>query len=98
MTFGLSPVRLSAMSKYDKLLVQILLGTSDANISFDDLCKLLKKLEFQERIRGSHHIFTKDNIEEILNLQSKGGKSKPYQVKQVRNVIIKYKLGEVKNE
>ena len=98
MTFGLSPVRLSAMSKYDKLLVQILRGTSDANISFDDLCKLLKKLGFEERIRGSHHIFTKDNVEEILNMQPKGGKSKPYQVKQVRNVIIKHKLGEGKNE
>lgn len=49
---------------------------------------------FDERIRGSHHIFTKDGIEEILNLQPKGNKSKPYQVKQVRNVILKYKLGE----
>jgi predicted RNA binding protein YcfA (HicA-like mRNA interferase family) len=86
------------MSKYDKLLVQILRGTSDLNISFDDLCSLLKKMGFEERIRGSHHIFTKDKIEEILNLQPKGGKSKPYQVKQVRNVIIKYKLGEVENE
>ncbi len=83
------------MSKYDKLLVQILRGTSDANISFDDLCSLLKKMGFEERIRGSHHIFTKDTIDEILNVQPKGGKAKPYQVKQVRNVIIKYKLGDV---
>jgi predicted RNA binding protein YcfA (HicA-like mRNA interferase family) len=97
-TFECSPVTLIAMSKYDKLLVQILRGTSDANISFDDLCRLLKKMGFEERIRGSHHIFSKENVEEILNLQPKGGKSKPYQVKQVRNVIIKYKLGEVKNE
>ena len=86
------------MSKYDKLLVQILRGTSDANISFDDLCNFLKKMGFEERIRGSHHVFAKDNIEEILNIQPKGSQSKPYQVKQVRNVIIKYKLGEVKNE
>ena len=86
------------MGKYDKLLIQILRGTSDANISFDDSCNLLRKLGFEERIRGSHHIFTKDNIDEILNLQPKSGRSKPYQVKQVRNVIIKYKLGESKNE
>lgn len=86
------------MGKYDKLLIQILRGTSDANILFDDLCNLLKKKGFEERIRGSHHIFTKDGIEEILNLQPKGRKSKPYQVKQVRNVIIKYKLGEIENE
>ena len=82
------------MGKQQKLLLQVLSGTSDANIPFDGLCGLLKYLGFDERIRGSHHIFTKDDIEEILNLQLKGNKSKPYQVKQVRNVILKHKLGE----
>jgi predicted RNA binding protein YcfA (HicA-like mRNA interferase family) len=86
------------MSKYEKLIIQILRGTSDANISFDDLCSLLKRIGFEERTRGSHHIFTREDIEEILNIQPKGANSKPYQVKQVRNVIIKYKLGEIKNE
>jgi hypothetical protein len=33
-----------------------------------------------------------DGVEEILNLQPKDGKGKPYQVKQVRNVILKYRL------
>ncbi|MBI1879503.1 MAG: type II toxin-antitoxin system HicA family toxin [Chloroflexi bacterium] len=84
------------MPKWDKLLEQILRGTSDANISFVQLCGLLSSLGFNERIRGSHHIFTKESVEEILNLQPKGANAKPYQVKQVRNVIIKYKLG-VKN-
>jgi len=51
-----------------------------------------------ERIKGDHHIFTKDGIEEIINLQPKGEKSKPYQVKQVRNIILKYKLGGIINE
>ncbi len=82
------------MGKHEKLLIQVLSGISDANISFDGLCGLLKHLGFDERIRASHHIFTKNGVEEILNLQPKGSKSKPYQVKQVRNVILKYKLGE----
>jgi len=77
----------------DKLLDQILRGTSDANIPFGGLCRLLKAFGFEERIQGDHHIFTKENIEEILNLQPRGSKAKPYQVKQVRNVILKYKLG-----
>jgi len=81
------------MSPYNKLLARILSGTSDANISFTEICQLLGKLGFDERVRGSHHIFTKDGVEEILNLQPKGPKAKPYQVKQVRNVILKYKLG-----
>ncbi len=70
----------------------------DANIPFDGLCGLLEHLSFEKRIRGSHHIFTKDGVEQILNLQPKDGKAKPYQVKQVRNVILKYKLGERENE
>ncbi len=54
---------------------------------------MLHRLGFEERIHGSHHIFTKDGVEEILNLQPKGAKGKPYQIKQVRNVILKYRLG-----
>ncbi len=86
------------MSKHEKLLIQILRGTSDANVPFDGLCSLLKHTGFKERIKGSHHIFTKDGIEEIINLQPKGNKSKPYQVKQVRNVILKYKIGAKEDE
>lgn len=86
------------MSKLTKLLNQILKGASDANIPFEGLCNLLKNIGFDMRVRGSHHIFTKDNVEEILNLQPKGAKAKPYQVKQVRSIIVKYRLGEKTDE
>ena len=82
------------MSKHDKLLEKILRGTSDANIPFDGLCQLLKRLGFEMRVKGSHHILFKSGVEEILNLQPNGSNSKAYQVKQVRNVIVKYKLAE----
>ena len=82
------------MSKHAKLLERILLGAADANISFDGLCRLLQRLSFQMRVRGSHHIFFREGIEEILNLQPRGANAKSYQVKQVRNVILKYKLAE----
>jgi len=82
------------MTRWAKLLDRILRGTSDANIPFTDLCELLRRLGFDERIRGDHHIFTQEGIVEILNLQPKGAKAKPYQVKQVRGVIVKYKLGD----
>jgi hypothetical protein len=52
----------------------------------------LKHLGFAERVRGDHHIFTRDGVEEILNLQPRGSSSKAYQVGQVRDVIIRYKL------
>lgn len=84
------------MSKKNKLLLR---GVSDANIEFDDLCKLLDWLDFDERIRGSHHIFTRNDVDEILNLQPReGGKAKPYQVKQVREVIVKYGLASEDDE
>jgi hypothetical protein len=81
------------MGKYDKLLQKIRQGTSDANIPFEDLCQLLIRLGFKERIRGSHHIFRKPGIEEKINLQQDGNHAKPYQVRQVRFVLIQYRLG-----
>jgi hypothetical protein len=86
------------VAKHDELLVRILGGSSDANIAFNDLRHLLGRLGFDERIRGSHHIFTREGIEEILNLQPKGRKAKPYQVEQVRGVIVKYRLAGGDNE
>lgn len=82
------------MSEHDKVLFRILRGTSDSNIRFSGMRGLLRSLGFQERVRGSHHIFSKEGIEEILNLQPKtDGKAKPYQVKQVRQIMLKYSLG-----
>jgi HicA toxin of bacterial toxin-antitoxin, len=80
------------MAPHAKTLEAVLRGTSDANIGFQDLCNLLTRLGFDERVRGSHHVFTRRDVEEILNLQPKQGKAKPYQVKQVRGVIVKYRL------
>jgi len=75
-----------------KLLDQVLRGSSDANIPFDSFRGLLRELGFDERIKGSHHIFSKEGVAEILNLQPKGARAKPYQVQQVRKVILKYHL------
>jgi predicted RNA binding protein YcfA (HicA-like mRNA interferase family) len=66
-------------------------------LSFDALCNLLKQLGFVERVRGDHHIFTKDGVTEILNLQPKKHQAKAYQVKQVRKVILQYKLAGEKD-
>ena len=74
---------------------RILDGGSDANIRFNDLCALLRRLGFDERIRGSHHIFTRDDVDGILNLQPLGSDAKVYQVQQVRRFILKHGLEEV---
>jgi HicA toxin of bacterial toxin-antitoxin, len=80
------------VGKIEKTLDRILRGKSDDGIAFQDLCNLLLHFGFSERVRGSHHIFTRPDIAEILNLQPIGAKAKPYQVKQVRNVIVSYGL------
>ena len=80
------------MSRFKKILDKLFRGSSDNNFDFDELISLLRHLKFDFRIKGSHHIFYKEGIEEIINLQPKSGKAKPYQVKQVRNLLLKYKL------
>ena len=81
------------MSQYEKLLLSILSGTQDRNLLFADRRAVLDRLGFQCRIKGDHFIYTKDGVEEIINIQPVGNKAKPYQVKQVRNIILKYQLG-----
>jgi hypothetical protein len=78
----------------ESVLVRVLRGASDASVRFDDLRALLRRLGFAERIRGSHHIFSREGVDEILNLQPRGSMAKPYQVKQVRRVLVQYKLAE----
>jgi hypothetical protein len=81
------------MGKFEKVLQRVLGGKSDANIPFDDLCRLLKRLGFEEHISGSHHNFRRVGVRVILTLQPEGNKAKRYQVRQVREIILEYKLG-----
>ena len=71
----------------------MLQGTADSNVRFADVRSLLLSLGFEERIKGSHHILFRTGVEEILNLQALGSLAKAYQVKQVRGVILRYRLG-----
>ncbi|HET6993330.1 MAG TPA: type II toxin-antitoxin system HicA family toxin [Chitinophagaceae bacterium] len=86
------------MSKFEKIIKKILSGESDRNVEFSDLCNLLETLGFDNRIKGSHHIYFKKGIDEIVVLQPLNRKAKPYQVKQVRELLIKYKLIPQKDE
>ena len=86
------------MGRQAKLLERILSGRSDANIRFSELVSLLLHLGFAERTKGDHHTFTMNGVEEILNLQPKGAMAKAYQVKQVRQVILRYRLGANEHE
>ena len=75
------------------ILEKVLSCLNDKNLNFNDLKKIILDLGFTERIKGSHHIYFKTGIIEIINLQSlKDGKAKAYQVKQARNIILKYEL------
>ena len=76
----------------DRLRERILSGRSDANIRFSDLRRFLMRLGFEERVRGSHHIFRRVGVAELINLQRDGSQAKPYQVRQVRRLLVKYRL------
>ena len=78
------------MNQYGELRQRILSGRSDADVRFDELRAFLLRLGFVERVRGSHHIFRKEGIRERLNLQRDGSHAKPYQVRQVRQIILRH--------
>ena len=80
------------MTTLPKIFAYIMNGRRDSNIPFLDLQKLLDALGFSNRVKGSHYIYWQEGIEEIINIQSDNGKAKAYQVKQVRNVLLKYGL------
>ena len=76
----------------ESVLLRVLQGTADANIRFDDLRALLVDLGFSEPIRGSHHSLyaagcRRDSEPSTVGLTG-------HQVKQVRRVILRYKLAE----
>jgi predicted RNA binding protein YcfA (HicA-like mRNA interferase family) len=75
------------MSKLEKLLAKLSDPAQDANWDFNDITNLLQRLDWEMRIRGSHHFFRKPNVRDILNLQPAGAKAKSYQIRQVRNVL-----------
>ncbi|SDX14085.1 hypothetical protein SAMN05421882_106910 [Nitrosomonas communis] len=59
------------MGKYSKLREKILAGNADSNIEFAMVCQLLVRLGFEERVKGGHHIFARNDVDEIINPQSK---------------------------
>ncbi len=61
------------MTRRKKIFARVLRGASDANIAFNELCELLRDLGFDERVRGSHRIFTRADVEEIHSAE--GGES-----------------------
>ncbi|MCA1718866.1 MAG: type II toxin-antitoxin system HicA family toxin [Actinobacteria bacterium] len=81
------------MAKRDKTRAKVMSGKSDRNIRFADLRSMLKGFGFEERIVGSHHIFVREGIPELVDIQSEGSEAKDYQVKQVRNLFRKYNIG-----
>jgi hypothetical protein len=85
------------VGRHEELRLRILQGQSDANINFDELRNFLQWLGFEERIRGSHHIFRRRGVRELINLQREGSKAKVYQVRQVRNVVVRYGLEGAKD-
>ncbi|NJO79600.1 MAG: type II toxin-antitoxin system HicA family toxin [Cyanobacteria bacterium RM1_2_2] len=79
------------MTKKRKLLAKILSGSK--NVQFNEMVGLVEAFGFQlSRVNGSHHIFQHPRISELVNLQNKQGKAKPYQVRQFLLLVEQYNL------
>jgi predicted RNA binding protein YcfA (HicA-like mRNA interferase family) len=67
--------------------------SSPANLRFKEACDLALAFGFHlSRISGSHHIFARHNLPELVNLQNVNGKAKPYQVRQLLGLVERYNL------
>ena len=82
------------MGRHEQLLARICEGRAVKNIAFADVCALLRRLGFAERQRGSHHIFTRSGIVERINLQSSDADAKPYQIRQIRAIVLRHRLSQ----
>ena len=77
--------------KKRKLLLKLLAGSR--NVRFAEAAACANAFGFQlARISGSHHIFLRPDVPELVNLQNVGGRAKPYQVRQLLNLIERYAL------
>lgn len=85
------------MNRFEKLYRSIIIdGKKD--IPFQDLIYFVEHLGFVGRIRGDHHYYRMDGINKQINLQPEGSKAKPYQIRQVRQIVTEYKLGRNEDE
>jgi hypothetical protein len=79
------------MAKQRKTLQRILAGSK--NIRFADVVSLAEAFGFRlSRTDGSHHIFTRSDVPELLNFQNVNGQAKPYQIRQFLRLVERYSL------
>lgn len=75
-----------------KLLLKLLSGHMQ-NVRFEDFQELLEDFGFTlSRISGSHHIYTHERINDIINIQNAKGQAKPYQIRQALKLIELHNL------
>lgn len=77
--------------KKQKLLAKVLAASK--NVSFDEMVGLVVAFGFRlSRVSGSHHIFVRDDVPELVNLQEVGRMAKPYQIRQFLKIVERYNL------
>lgn len=82
---------MNRVTRKQKLLQRVL--ANPANVAFDDLLTLVRAFGFRlSRVSGSHHIFVRDDMRELVNLQNVGGRAKPYRVRQFLKLVERYDL------
>lgn len=74
-----------------RLLQKILAGSK--NVRFADMVSLVEGFGFRlSRTDGSHHIFTRSDVPELVNLQKVKGQAKPYQIRQFLKLVERHSL------
>ncbi|MBM3331040.1 type II toxin-antitoxin system HicA family toxin [candidate division WOR-3 bacterium] len=75
-----------------QLLIRLVDGSLN-NVPFADMVKLIEGFGFRlRRTSGSHHIFAREGIPELINLQDARGQAKPYQIRQFLRLVERHNL------
>jgi predicted RNA binding protein YcfA (HicA-like mRNA interferase family) len=66
---------------------------NNKNVRFGDFTLIVEAFGFnQVRVSGSHHMYWRDGVNEMVNIQNVRGEVKPYQIKQFLSLIEMYNL------
>jgi hypothetical protein len=81
------------MSRQDKLIAG--LRNSPKDVRFEDACKIAEMLGFRcKGGQGSHHAYQRAGEPVLLNFQDRNGRIKPYQARQLLEMVDKYWDGD----
>ena len=77
----------------DKRQLLLRISNNPNNVDFKDFIRIIDAFGFiLKRSHGSHFIYKKPGVSQLINVQNVNGKAKSYQVRQFLDILELYNL------